>query len=510
VTSVDDALSGLARSATIVFLGSVCGRLLGLFGEVLIVRSLPPASFGHVALAYTVVSTVGGLALLGVHEGVARLMSAEQDRNYRRRVLRSGYVSALAGSIAVATLLYATRFRLGGYLDDPRFPALLVYFLPYLVAYALARVSFGALRAHKRSFAATVSRDFGPRIGALLCFAAFASAGEAFFGAVVYWVVTPVIMACLAGYFLHRGLSMRRVLGHLPDRETTRELWSFSWPLAVGASFFLLLSNVDVLMIGYFMGARSVGLYRAIQPLRQVTMFVLVAFSFLFLPLATEYYDGGDLDALDRFYTVTTKWVVAATAPPVLVFTLFAPDVVRAFFRAEYVPAAPALAVLTGGLFVRALVGPNGDLTKAIDRPKIELYSVAVAVAINVALNAVLIPRYGIVGAAVATVVGYTAYNAIEVAAIFRAVGSHPFSTNSLKPLVPTLLCTLGLARLTNGTERTLPILLGIGVVVAVVHLLSMVLTRSLDHADLLLFEEFEERSGLDLDWLKSLVRRYY
>jgi O-antigen/teichoic acid export membrane protein len=506
VTSFDDALSGLVRSAAVVFLGSVLGRLLGLVGQVLIVRSLTPVSFGHVALAYTVVSTVGGLALLGVHEGVTRLMSTTQEAAYRRSVLRSGYAFALVGGLSVAVVLYTARSWLGVYLNDGRLPGLLVLFLPYLVVYAIARVSFGALRAHRRSLAATVARDLGPRLVALLAFGLLALTGEALLGAVVYWVLAPVVMTMLAGYYLHRELSMTRVFDRLPDPETTRELWSFSWPLAVGASFFLLLSNVDVLMIGYFMDPRSVGLYRAIQPLRQVTTFVIVAFTFLFLPVATEYFDTGRLDALDRFYTVTTKWIVAGTFPPVLVFTLFAADIVRAFFGDAYVAAAPALAVLTAGLFLRAIVGLNGDMTKAIDRSRIELYAVAVAVVLNVVLNAVLVPVYGIVGAAVATVVGYAVYNVLEVAAIYRAVGSHPFSWNTLKPLVPTLLFALGVRRLAGDAELTLPILLGIGVVIAAVHLLSMFLTRSLGAADLVLFERFEERTGLDLAWLRSFL----
>ncbi|MFB6102267.1 MAG: flippase [Haloplanus sp.] len=510
MTSLDDALSGLAKSAAVVFLGTVVGRLLSLLGQVLIVRSLTPTSFGHVALAYTVVLTAGGLSLLGVHEGTTRLMSSDSSPDYRRYVLRSGYGFALLGSLATAVVLYLARFRLGAFLNDDTLPELLALFLPYLVAYGVARVSFGALRAHERSLAAIVTRDLGPRIGALLVFGLFVYAGNAYLGAVAYWIATPLIMASLTWVYLHRELSMDRVVRGLPRHDVTRELWSFSWPLALGASFFFLLSNVDVLMIGYFMDPRSVGLYRAIQPLRQVTTFVLTAFTFLFLPLATQYFDDGDLDALDRLFTVSTKWIVAATFPPVLVFTLFAPDVVRAFFGAEYTPAAPALAVLTAGLFVRALVGLNGDMAKAIDRPKIELYSVPVAVVVNVGLNVILIPRYGIVGAAAGTVIGYGVYNVIEVIAIYWLVGSHPFSADSIKPLAPTLLAGLGIVRLTRGVDLTLPMLIGIGLVISVVHLLSMVATRSLSRADLVLFERFEERTGLDLSWVKSLIRSYY
>ena len=508
VSSSDDALGGLAESAAVVFVGLVAGRLLSLLGQVLVARTLGPTTFGHVALAYTVVATLGTLALLGTHEGVTRQMSAADSPAARRRILRSGYATALVGALLVTAVVYLARFRIAAALGDDRLPGLLVVFLPFLVANATARVSFGALRTFGRSAAAAVARDLGPRVVALAAFGLFVVAGDAVGGAVAYWVAAPVLMTLLTVVYLRRELAVDRVVARLPDAETTRRLWSFSWPLAVGSSFFIVLSNVDVLMISYFMDPRSVGLYRAIQPLQQVTTFVLAAFTFLFLPLATDYYERGEYDALDRLYTVSTKWVVALTFPAVLVFVLFAPDVVRAFFGAAFVPAAPALAVLVAGLFVRTLVGLNGDVTKAIDRPQIELYAVAVAVVVDVALNAALIPRYGIVGAAAATVVGYATYNALEVAAIYRVAGTHPFAANTVKPLVPTTLVALGVERLTAGAPRTLPFLVGIGALLAAVHLASLVLTRSLDDADVTLFERLEDRTGVDLGRVKMLLRR--
>ncbi|RLM71605.1 flippase [Halorubrum sp. Atlit-8R] len=510
MTSLDDALSSLAKSAAIVFVGSVVGKVLSLIGQVLIVRSLTPASFGHVALAYTVVSTAAGLALLGSDKGVARLMSAKQAVNSRRHVLRAGYTFALIASFGVAITIFIIRFRLATYFNDDHLPTLLVAFLPFFIASNISRVSFSALRAYKRSLEATVARDLGPRIGALLLFGLFVLSGEAFLGAVAYWVTMPIIMVLLTGYYLHRMISLRQVINHLPDQKTISELWSFSWPLAVGSSFLILLSNVDILMIGYFMQPQSVGLYRAIQPLRQITTFVVLGFAFLFLPIATEYYEDNNLDALDRIYTVSTKWIVTATFPPVLLFTLFASDVVRTFFGGEYVPAAPALAVLTAGLFLRAIVGLNGDMTKAINRTRIELYSVVPAVLINIGLNYVLIPKYGIIGAAIGTVVGYGVYNLLELTAIYWAVKIHPFSINNVKPLVPTLLFTLCLRRLIGDNDLSLLLLIMSGTLISVAHLFSVFLTRSLGRADILLLERFEERTGLELKYVKNIIENYY
>ncbi|WP_077152325.1 flippase [Halorubrum tropicale] len=509
MSSIDDALGGLAKSAVIVFFGTVAGRALGLLGQIFIVRSLDPTSFGHIALAYTVISTSGGLGLLGIHEGVTRLLSSERTQQYQHRVLRSGYLLTLGGSFVLMIILYVFRFQLSIYLNNDQLPRLIVLFFPYIIAYSIARVSFGALRSYKRSGAAVVTRDLGPRIGGILIFGALAYVGQAYFGAIVYWVSVPLIMAILSGYYLSQELSISHVVFRLPNLKTTRDLLMFSWPLAVGASFFLLLSNIDVLMISYFLQPRSVGLYRAIQPLRQVTTFVLVAFTFLFLPLATEFFDDGNLNDLDRLYTVTTKWIVITTFPFVLVFTLFAPSIITSFFGTEYTAAAPALAVLTGGLFVRTIVGLNGDMTKAIDRPRIELYSVVVAVVVNIFCNIFLIPRYGIVGAALGTAIGYAVYNGIELVGIYLAVESHPFSMDSIKPLVPTFLFALGVRQFVHGENISFVMLLGIGIGISCVQAISLVLTRSVSQSDIVLFERFEERTGFDLSWIKSVLRTY-
>lgn len=508
MSSVDSSLGRLARSAGIVFVGIVLGHVLGLVGEVLLARTLGPATFGHVALAYTVVSTVGSLAHLGVEDGITRLLSADKSSANWERVVRSGYVVVLFGGVVAAVIVYLFRFRLAAVMNDETLPWLLVAFVPYVLVYPFSKVSFAALRASQRSINAVVSREVGPRVLGLIAFGAFALTGETLVGAVAYWLAIPATIAVLSLYYLRRDLPFGDVVRRLPDRETLAELWSFSWPLAFSTSIFVLLSNLDVLMIGYFLDSQAVGFYRAISPLRGATMIAVGAFSFLFLPVATTYYSNGNIEGLNRLYIVSTKWTVLATFPFVVVFSVFAPEAVRTFFGPAYAPAAPALVVLIVGTFVRTLTGLDGDVVKAIDRPQIELTSAVVGLVANGVLNLVLIPEFGIVGAAAATVAGYGLYNIVEVAVIYRAIGSHPFSLDSIKPLVPTALVGVVLARLTADIELGLVGLIAAGGLIAVVQLLSVVLTRSLDETDVLLIERVEERSGIDLSWFKSGVRR--
>ncbi|PSP77002.1 hypothetical protein BRC81_11725 [Halobacteriales archaeon QS_1_68_20] len=498
MSSLSDSFGALARSAAIVFVGTVLGRILSLLGEVVIIRSLAPEAFGTVALAYTVVLTVTRIGILGVPDGVSRMLSDETIGSRERHFLTGGYVIVLGSGAVIATLLYLFGDALGTLMNEPQLSDLVVLFVPFVFLFPLAMVSIAVLRARKRPLGATLSQHVGARIGAIGVFVAFAYFGRPFVGAVAYWIVTPAFAALLALSLVSREYSIRSITTTLPSGDSIRDLWSFSWPLAIRTSLVTLMTNLDVLMIGFFLESTMVGFYRSVQPLRQVTLFVLQSFVFLFLPLATEYYTRTELDELRELYRVSSKWIALLTLPPVLVFSLFAPDVVRTILHPEYLPGAAALSVLTAGLFFNALVGPNGAMLKAVDRPRIEMFAAILGVVTNLALNVALIPVLGIVGAAVATVVGYFVFNVAEVVAIYRIVGTHPFSRNSLEPIVVTTLAGLAIALVTGGTRFSLPELIGIGMLLVAVQAVAVVLTRSFDEADQVLIEQAKRRIGLD------------
>ena len=467
---------------------------------------MSPAEYGHIALAYTVVSLIGSLAYLGVSDGVTRYVSVDSTPDRRRSLLHSGFLIAIIGSVTAIVLVFMLRGELAELANDDRLAGLLVLFAPYILISSLSKVSFAALRTSKQPRWAVTARNMGPRIVGLLLLGIFVLLEMPLIGALGYWIGSKAAMTVLSMYYVFRGISIDILPIEIPDRKTIRHLWSFSWPLAASSSVFLVLSNADILMIGYFLDSRFVGYYRSIQPLKGIALFIRSSFAFLFFPVATEYFANNDLSGLGELYVVTTKWILSLTFPLVLVFGLFASSIVRTFFGAAYLPAAPALQILIFGMFLRTAVGMDGELIKAIDRPQFEFISAAFGVVANVVLNVVLIPVFGIAGAAVATIVGYAVYNAVELIIVYREIGTHPFSANALKPLVPTALVGLAVASLVADFRLTLPSLIAIGVLLSAVHLFSLFLTRSLDSTDMFLLEEFENYTGVDLTRIKSAI----
>ncbi|WP_129115399.1 flippase [Halegenticoccus tardaugens] len=509
MTSITDTLEGLAKSAAVIFLGSVIGRIIGLFGEAIIVRSLAPGQFGHIALTYTIVSSCGSVALLGVPEGVTRLLSSETNSKNQLKILKSGYLICIFSGILSAITIYFLRYRISAVMNDEYLQHYIVLFLPYLLIFPLANVSFAALRAQKRSFDAVISKNLGARVLALFSLGILLAVGLPSFGAAVYWVSVPFFLALLATRFVNHDFNVCSVIDEKITQSAILKLWSFSWPLAFGSMIFLLLSNLDILMIGYFLEPSSVGYYRAIQPLRQLPTFVLTAFTFFYLPVATEHFVNNRTSELNSLYRVSTKWIILVTFPPILVFALFSSSVVQVFFTAEYLPAAPVLSILTAGLFFRAIVGLDGDMVKAIDRPRIELVSALIGMTANFLLNIMLIPRLGIIGAAVATVIGYFIYNMVEVSAIYYYTGIHPFALKNLKPIVPTLGVAVALMHMTSGIDLGALGLVIVGILISIAQIISLVLTHSVEEADLFLIEKAEKQLGRNFTWVKSTLENF-
>lgn len=508
MSSIKESFSDLAKSAVIIFIATSSARTLGLFGEILVVRSLDPKIYGHLALAYTIIVVVSQLSLFGVPAGVTRLMSANDDIATKRGFLISGYWIIATIAIVMSLIVFGTRFYIAAFLNDERLADLIPLFTPYLLIHPVAMVSFAALRSQKRSIGALASRYLGPRLASVsILILALTFGPKSILPPTLYWVSFPLFIFLGTTFVTHKNLNLRLGFSEHPSFDRITELFNFSWPLAISSVIFLLMARLDILMIGFFLESQQVGFYRAIQPLRQVTEFTMVSFTFIFLPLATEKYSSNLISELEELYTVSTKWIAAVTFPFVLVFSLFSRDLIIVFFGEQYLPAAPAMTILISGLYIRALVGLNGDIVKAIDRPKIELFAGGIGVFVNFVLNLYLIQDFGITGAAFGTVLGYAAYNIIEVGAIYHYTKVTPFSLDNFKPLVVTGVIAVGIRVLLSDASLQLLGLVGIGIFFILLQIGSMILTRSLNEADVSLIENIEEKTGKDLRWLKLFIQ---
>jgi O-antigen/teichoic acid export membrane protein len=428
---ITEHLKQIGVGAVVVFLGSVLGQGISLLSQVFIARSLGPSIFGQIALALTIATVAAQLSAIGLPEGITRQLASSQSRSDREDIIRSGVLMLLVSSTVGASIIYLFRDNFVSQLGNSGLGLALSLFSILVLCQPLSHVPISILRSRKESTKATILRDLAPKAIAATCLIVVFSLGFRYEGAVSYWIVQPIAILILSPLFLH-NFSIGSIF-RIPSKDVFTDLFSFSWPLAIETGFLLMMSNFDILMLGYFLTSADVGYYRAVQPISFALGLILSSSVFIYLPTATELFSNSQFEELDQLFKSVTKWSSIATIPLASLFIFESSNLVTLLFTREYISASLPLSILSVGMLLRVVVGPNGATVKAIGETQIDLYATGTAAAANILLNILLIPRFGIQGAAMATSISFLIYNTIELVVIHRTVSIQPFSVDLIK-----------------------------------------------------------------------------
>ncbi|MFB6186320.1 MAG: oligosaccharide flippase family protein, partial [Halobacteriaceae archaeon] len=190
-----------------------------------------------------------------------------------------------------------------------------------VICYSVGRLGVGILRGHQDSHSAALSRDILPNMFALAGFGAaiFFFEEPTEWIALVYWLVFQgSILFISILYIFHQKYPIR-----IPTWHSLSKLTRFALPLALSATLLQIMSNIDILFIAAYSSNEVVGYYRSVYPIAIIIMIGLTSTVFIYLPIATEYYENSEWKSLREIFQVVTKWVTVLTFPLFLVFALF-------------------------------------------------------------------------------------------------------------------------------------------------------------------------------------------
>jgi O-antigen/teichoic acid export membrane protein len=411
----------LARGAVLAFAIYAASAGLGYLLQTLLARVMPVAEYGAFTYASAWAEILAYPAGLGLNFAALRLLPkyrAEGRPDAVRGFVRGARVGTLltGGAIGLAVLGWGVWAR-GA--TDARVWACVALLVP---AHALAALYMQTWRAEGRIFAALapsmVFRHLGVGCGValLLWIGAPATAGT------VMPVLTVTLLLALAAQGVPFHREMARSVGAGPATADRAEWRRVAGPLLLAALFAVLLGRLDLITLGVYGGAAEVGLYNAALKTASLAAFVLLAINMAAAPQITRLHATADAAGLQRLVSSSTRAAFAASlAFCVLLWTL-GPWILSAF-GPEYRASYPALAVLLLGHLIAAAVGLVNNLLNMTGHQMRCLATYTGAVSLALILNLVLVPRYGMVGAAWATVVATAAAHVTLFLQVRRHVG---------------------------------------------------------------------------------------
>lgn len=245
---------------------------------------------------------------------------------------------------------------------------------------------------------------------------------------------TGIAIAFVVSYGIAAAIGLYYVKDLLPSfsaiqaKRKHKELLTFSAPLLIGGVTSIVITDLDILMIGYFLSPKEAGIYKAVYPLSLLLNMVLISFGYLLMPVISELYSENAFERMQEVYQLTAKWTFAFSLPLFLIIVSYSKVLLQTIFGAEYVDGHLALVIISVAFLAHALTGPNGDALKSVGKTKVAMYNSVVLAVSNIILNLLLIPKFSIVGAAIATTLSYIFNNALDTYFLYDSSGMHPFS----------------------------------------------------------------------------------
>jgi O-antigen/teichoic acid export membrane protein len=417
---------GLGRGGALNLTGAVVQQASLLAVTTLIARALGPAALGRYVLAYALFTLLSLFSLLGFRYAVIRQVTAHvADGNagavratIRLALLVSGTVAlGLAGVLALFSSSLAELFHDG----DLRLGFVLV--AAALPACVTRDLSLAATQGWRSQRAFTVVAWVVEPVLRLVGTAVALLAG---FG------VPGALVALLVASWVSAGLGVRALRHRLrafPGVRTAvpwRPLVAFavtSWATVVAATG---LVWVDTLLLGGLAAAADVGTYNVATRLVGLAVFVMAPIDTLFAPHFAHLYHVDDRPRLRATYTAATNWTLRLSVPAFVLLAVFPGDLL-ALFGPGFVVGATVTFVLAWGQLVNAATGPCGSLLVMSGANRTNMIDNVAALILNIVLNLVLIPPYGIVGAGIAWSVSLGLINLVKLFQVRALLGVVPF-----------------------------------------------------------------------------------
>ena len=403
-----------SRMSVIAFVIRIVSAVIAFISQVFLARWMGSFEYGIFVLVWVTMVIAGNVSCLGFHTSVIRFIPEYREKGMiaeLRGILVASRLFVLLASSVIAAIGGLSVVLLAPHIES-------YYVVPFVLGFvclpmiALSDVLQGLSRANSWAvFALSPTYLVRPILILVLMGMALAAGYQPD-------ARTALIVAILATY----ATSIWQLLGvtsrfdrELPPGPRTvnfREWFAVSLPIFLVESFFFLLTNADVLMVGFFMQPDDVAVYFATVKTLALVHFVYFAVK---AGVAQRYaaYTHGDADKLAVFARDTVSWtfwpsvvmaiVVLGLGEPILM--LFGPG-----FDAGYA----LLFLLVIGVVARSAVGPCESLLTMTGNQNICAFVYAMTLGLNIALSVILIPAFGLWGAAIAT----TASMVFEAAAL--------------------------------------------------------------------------------------------
>jgi O-antigen/teichoic acid export membrane protein len=420
----DDERARTQRDALLVFAVRVFSAGLLYLTQIVLARWMGGFEYGVYVSVWTWVLILGAISHLGLNLASLRLAPVYRETHdfaHLRGLVRGVRCVALAGGTIIMAVGLAGVWIFQDQIQN-HFVLPIYLALVCVPLYALTDVQDGIGRGNAwMGIALIPPYIFRP----LLLLAAMAVAYAAGLSMTAVTAASAAIVATwltglLQALFLNRR--MRATIPAGPRLSDFPAWFKISLPLLVMMSAELLLQNTDILVVTRYMSPADVGIYFAAGKTMALIMFVHYAVGSAVAHKFAALHARGDHEGLRSFVKDAVNWTFWPSLASALVILVLGKPLLS-LFGPQFATGYPVMCILVIGFLTRSAMGPADYLLNMLGEQKLCAAVLFAAALLNIVLNVMLVPKFGIVGAASATATSLTIAALTNAVVVWRRLG---------------------------------------------------------------------------------------
>ncbi|HSK97937.1 MAG TPA: flippase [Euzebyales bacterium] len=415
----------------------------------LLARLIGADGYGLYSLAISAAALFTGLSALGLDDAMVRYVAI-----MRRRGDDAGLWGTLQLGLGVATpvgvlmglAMYVAADPIAvGLFDEPRLAPLLRMLAVLVPFLTLSSVLNGCARGFGRMDYATLGKNVVQSTLRMVLLGLLALGGMDVRTALIVFGVSDVAASLTLLFLLNREFAFRRpVRQHV--RRDVRGVFGFALPLWLSGLLKQFQGNIETVLLGALANVTSVGIYALVGKVNMLGHVAYRAIIVAVKPVLAGLHDGGDRAGLSSLYATTTRWTLALNVPFFLVVALYAETLLRVFGQA-FVAGREALVVLAVAELAVAATGISGSIIDMTGHVRVKLANTVLSMVALLTGSMLLIPRWGMLGAAVAFLIAVVLVEVARLVEVWVFERLQPYRWSTVKPLLAGLVALgLGLA----------------------------------------------------------------
>lgn len=411
----------LIKNSLKVLLLRASGILLMFLLSLFLTNSFSAEIVGQYDFVRSFLMILSGASLLGTNQAIIYysgiLTSKKSFGSIKSIYFKMNFLILIACAILYAPLLVIDKEIINQIFNKQGAYELVSLSLQGLVFYSITMLNIDTIRALKHTLISEGFRNIF-RYTPFFIFSIILYIIDSPEYLVLWFIYSFVVIFVISTVVVYFFLFNKNFPKSAAHNFSSTEILRASYPMALSAISYFLMQSTDVLFISAYDTFESVAYYSIAVKLATVTALALISVNIVIAPKIASIYNDKNFYQLKLILKKATRMNVVISLP-IIIILLFFSEYVLSTFGSNYILAKNALWILLIAQFFNSITGPSALYLNMTGRQKKLNVILVISLLINVLLNIILVPDFGMLGAAISTTTSFVISKILASALVF-------------------------------------------------------------------------------------------